>query len=68
LQKRDEIFTPFVSTKQEGTGLGLAISRKIVKAHKGDIKILDNPEGGVTFRVSFPSLTDDQSSEQYEAA
>ena len=58
VQKRDEIFTPFVSTKKEGTGLGLAISKKIVEAHKGDIQVLSNAEEGATLRVSFPTVTD----------
>ncbi len=48
-EKREEVFYPFVSTKKEGTGLGLAIVRKIVEAHKGQVKIFDNPEKGVTF-------------------
>ncbi len=53
-EKREEIFYPFVSSKKEGTGLGLAIVRKIVEAHKGHVKIFDNHEGGVTFRVLIP--------------
>jgi signal transduction histidine kinase len=53
-EKREEIFYPFVSTRKEGTGLGLAIVRKIVEAHKGHVRIFDNPERGVTFRVLIP--------------
>ena len=53
-EKRNEIFSPFFSTKKEGTGLGLPIVRKIVEAHKGSIEILDNPQMGVTFRVLIP--------------
>jgi signal transduction histidine kinase len=53
-EKREEIFYPFVSTRKEGTGLGLAIVRKIIEAHKGQVKIFDNPEKGVTFRVLIP--------------
>jgi PAS domain S-box-containing protein len=56
VQKRDEIFAPFVSTKKEGTGLGLAISKKIVEAHHGRIEILDNAEQGVTIRISLPAI------------
>jgi signal transduction histidine kinase len=51
---REEIFSPFFTTKKEGTGLGLPIVKKIVQAHKGDINILDNPERGITFRVLMP--------------
>jgi signal transduction histidine kinase len=50
--KREEIFSPFYSTKKEGTGLGLPIVKKIVEAHRGSIEILDNPEKGLTFRVT----------------
>jgi signal transduction histidine kinase len=53
-EKREEIFYPFVSTRKEGTGLGLPIVRKIIEAHKGHVRILDNPERGVTFRVVIP--------------
>jgi signal transduction histidine kinase len=53
-EKREEIFYPFVSTKKEGTGLGLAIVKKIIEAHRGQVKIFDNPERGVTFRVLIP--------------
>jgi len=56
VQKRVEIFAPFVSTKKEGTGLGLAISKKIVEAHHGRIEILDNAEKGATIRISLPAV------------
>lgn len=58
--KRDEVFAPFYTTKKEGTGLGLAIVRKIVDAHGGRIRILDNPDKGVTFRVEVPMMPDEQ--------
>jgi signal transduction histidine kinase len=53
-EKREEIFYPFVSSKKEGTGLGLAIVRKIIEAHKGQVRIFDNPKKGVTFSVLIP--------------
>jgi PAS domain S-box-containing protein len=52
--KKQEIFSPFYTTKKEGTGLGLPIVKKIVETHRGRIEILDNPEGGTTFRVVLP--------------
>jgi signal transduction histidine kinase len=55
-EKRDEVFTPFYTTKKEGTGLGLAIVRKIVDAHGGRIRIVDNPDKGVTFRIEVPMI------------
>lgn len=54
VERREEVFLPFVSTKKEGTGLGLPIVRKIVEAHNGRVQILDNPREGVTFRLSLP--------------
>ncbi len=53
-EKREEIFFPFISTKTQGTGLGLSIVKKIVDAHGGEVKILDNPEKGIIFRVLLP--------------
>lgn len=55
LEKREEVFMPFFSTKKDGTGLGLAIVRKIVDAHRGRIEVLDNRRRGTVFRVMFPT-------------
>ena len=52
--KRQEIFSPFYTSKKEGTGLGLAIVKKIIEAHQGHIEIFDNPGKGITFRVEIP--------------
>lgn len=54
LDNREEIFNPFFTTKKDGTGLGLPIVKKIVEAHEGHLKIVDNPEKGVTFRLMIP--------------
>jgi PAS domain S-box-containing protein len=56
--KREEVFSPFYTTKREGTGLGLPIIRKIVEAHEGRTAILDNPDRGITFRVEIPLSAD----------
>ena len=53
-EQREEIFTPFFTTRKKGTGLGLAIVSKIIQAHEGRLEILDNPERGLTFRVLLP--------------
>jgi len=55
VEQREEIFTPFFSTKKEGTGLGLPIVKKIIESHNGRLELFDNPEGGVTFRVLLPT-------------
>lgn len=51
--QRALIFNPFFTTKKEGTGLGLAIVKKIAEAHNGSLEILDNPDRGITFRVTL---------------
>ncbi len=57
-ERRKEIFSPFFSTKKEGVGLGLPIVKKIVDAHEGSLTILDNPGGGIIFRVQIPCCAD----------
>jgi len=54
---RDKIFEPFFTTKEvgKGTGLGLSISYGFVKDFRGDIRIMDRPEGGACFHVEFPA-------------
>jgi two-component system, NtrC family, sensor histidine kinase HydH len=52
---REEIFSPFFTTKKEGTGLGLSIVLKIVKAHGGSITLAGNGEKGTIFKVSLPA-------------
>lgn len=52
--QRAEIFSPFFTTKRHGTGLGLAVAKNIIEAHKGSLEVLDNPDRGLTFRVTLP--------------
>lgn len=40
-----------------GSGLGLAIVRSLVRAHGGDVVVLETPGGGATFEVSLPVAT-----------
>jgi signal transduction histidine kinase len=54
LDKRDEIFVPFFTTKKEGLGLGLPTAKKIIEAHGGAITFESNPGKGVTFRAAIP--------------
>lgn len=49
-----DIFTPFVTSKNEGTGLGLAIVQKVVEAHEGVIHLIENSKKGATFRITIP--------------
>ena len=54
LDHKAEVLGPFFSTKKEGTGLGLPIVQKIVEAHGGSLKVLDNSPIGTIFRVILP--------------
>ena len=51
----DHIFEPFFTTKPQGLGMGLAICRSIIQTHRGEISCVNNPDGGVTFRIALPA-------------
>ncbi|MBM4295802.1 MAG: hypothetical protein FJ126_12995 [Deltaproteobacteria bacterium] len=55
-EQRENIFTPFFTTKKEGVGLGLVMVKNIVAAHGGEVQFFNNPPPatGVTFRVILP--------------
>ncbi len=42
---RDQLFTPFVTSKTNGVGLGLVISRDIVAGWDGDLSLAETTEG-----------------------
>src|SRR5712691_7586199 len=53
-QARVHLFEAFQgSTRTGGTGLGLAIAAELVRAHGGDIKLVEGTIGA-TFRISIP--------------
>jgi signal transduction histidine kinase len=54
LDKINEIFEPFYTTKRQGTGLGLSIARTIVEIYGGRIWAENRPEGGAVFRFTMP--------------
>jgi two-component system sensor kinase FixL len=52
----DQLFQPFISTKQRGMGVGLSISRTIVEAHGGRIWVEPNEGGGAVFRFTLRAV------------
>jgi len=53
-ERREEIFTPFVTTRPQGTGLGLAIARKTLEAHGGSLTCGERAGGGARFVAVLP--------------
>ncbi len=53
-EEMKSLFTPFFTRKKGGTGLGLAISHRIVREHKGIIKVKSRQGEGSTFSVFLP--------------
>jgi signal transduction histidine kinase len=53
-EEQDRVFSPYFTTKKSGTGLGLYIAQKIIKDHRGRIKIESEKGKGTTFEISFP--------------
>lgn len=53
-EHRGSVLRAFESGRGGGTGLGLTISRDIVRAHGGEMELLDSPMGGLRVRLFLP--------------
>jgi len=51
---RGKIFESFLTGRKDGTGLGLTISKRIMRAHDGDLDLVDTGVEGTTFKISLP--------------
>jgi PAS domain S-box-containing protein len=54
VERADEIFNAFFTTKPQGTGLGLAITRSILESHGGRVWATANAARGTTFHFTLP--------------
>jgi two-component system sensor kinase FixL len=55
----EQLFQPFVSTKEAGMGIGLSICRDIVEAHGGHIWHEPGRDGGTIFHFTVPTMEAD---------
>jgi len=62
----DQLFQPFITTKQQGMGVGLSISRTIVEAHGGRIWAEVNPGGGTVLRFTLRAIREGEMADAEE--
>jgi signal transduction histidine kinase len=51
---KDKLFVPFTTTKPTGLGLGLSIVKRIIKGHRGKIRIESAENRGTTVAIDLP--------------
>ncbi|MBL28636.1 MAG: hypothetical protein CMM50_13905 [Rhodospirillaceae bacterium] len=51
---QETLFEPFMPGSGKGTGLGLAIAKELMRAHGGDIKLMETSDRGTRFRLRLP--------------
>lgn len=54
-----QLFQPFVTSKQTGMGVGLSICRTIIEAHGGSIWFEPRKGGGTIFHFTVPAVGED---------
>jgi signal transduction histidine kinase len=55
-EQRQQVFTPFFTTKNEGLGLGMALVHQIVAEHGGHIECESARGKGSTFTIFLPTV------------
>ena len=56
-EKLDKIFDAYYTTKRGGSGLGLPTARKIVEAHRGNIRVTSQAGKGTSFAIELPLVS-----------
>jgi signal transduction histidine kinase len=51
---RDELFSPFRSTKSGGYGIGAFQTRELIRMSGGDLEVISEPGAGTTMRILLP--------------
>lgn len=51
---KEQLFTPFFTTKAEGMGLGLSLCRTVIEQHGSQLLFEDNVPRGTIFRFTLP--------------
>src|SRR5205807_10447100 len=49
-----KMFNPLFTTREKGVGLGLAVTKRLIEAHKGEIKVFSKVGEGTTLTVELP--------------
>lgn len=52
----EQLFDPFLTTKNTGLGMGLPISKAIITAHGGQLSFRNNETSGATFAFTLPAV------------
>ncbi len=58
---RDDIFQPFITSKEvgEGSGMGLAVVRGIVNSYNGHVLVESSPGKGASFEILLPEAIEE---------